>query len=165
MIRDPFGHLSFISLRASRRPADERMSPSACTDQVTTPPAGVSRIIVASWPQPVREMLMMTTSEQTRCRAVTLRCCEATSFLPKRLRPRYGVLLQNVPSGRVLYPAPNDWKSAISRPSVAQICTQFAETVGRLRGRSSTKTTLDAFVVPTTITRLPRWRNCDSIGP
>ena len=52
MIREPFGHLSLMSLRASRRPAEEKMSPSDCTDQVTTPPVAVSRVKAASCPQP-----------------------------------------------------------------------------------------------------------------
>src|SRR5678815_2981360 len=117
-----------MSRSASRRPADERISPSDCTDQVTTPPVAVSRVKLASCPQLLNTALSITISRHTLPRAMKFKCCSVTCGLPTRPAPFYGAFVQKVPSGRVSYPAPNDWKSAISRPSVAQICTPVSYT-------------------------------------
>ena len=52
IVREPFGHFSLMIRSASRRPADESMSPSECTDHVATPPVDVSRVNEASCPHP-----------------------------------------------------------------------------------------------------------------
>src|SRR5687767_1389896 len=50
---------------ASRRPADERISPSDCTDQVANPPVAVSYVRVASCPQAANDNATTTMTTVT----------------------------------------------------------------------------------------------------